>query len=87
MLGNRALKNSIIELNAETLEQYDIVKNEVAKLVGVSKMSWDLVSSRLFDKTRWVCFGEGIIFSIVVFGGAYAINKMVVTHKNDQNKD
>ena len=87
MLGNRTLENSIVELNTEAQYQYDIVRNEIAKLVGVSKMSWDLVSSRLFDKTRWVCFGEGVIFSIVVFGGAYAINKMVVKHKNDPNKD
>lgn len=87
MLGNRTLENSIITLDSEGKEQYDIVTNEISKLARISKMSWDLTSSRLFDKTRWVCFGEGVIFSIVVLGGVYTIKKMIIKHKNDTNKE
>ena len=87
MLGNRTLENSIITLDSEGKEQYDIVANEISKLARISKMSWDLTSSRLFDKTRWVCFGEGVIFSIVVLGGVYTIKKMIIKHKSDTNKE
>ena len=59
MFGNRTLNKSTIKVNAEGLEQYKIVASELDKLATLTQESWDLTSTKLFNKVRVISFLEG----------------------------
>lgn len=69
MLGENLLKNSKkVSLDEAAYEQFNIVNKEIKTLAEKSGIGWDLVASELFDKTRGICFSEGVVCGALIAG-------------------
>lgn len=86
MLGNKYLKNVMVNVTEEGSEQYNVVANEIDKLCTITKTSWSLTASHVFDKARKISFGQGALIGAAVVGGAVAVKEIVSKHKKKKSE-
>lgn len=81
MLGNRMLNKAIIKVSEEGAKQHELVRNEIDKLCELTNESWDLVSTKVFDKARKISFGQGMVCGGALTGLVAAGRKFVKKQK------
>lgn len=86
MLGNKYLKNAMVNLTKEGSDQYHVAANELDKLCQVTEMRWDMIAGHVFDKARKISFGQGALIGAAVVGGAVAVKEIVSRHKKNTEK-
>ena len=86
MLGNKYLKNAMVQITEEGSDQYRIVADEVDKLAKITEMRWDVTAGHVFDKARKISFGQGAVVGAAVVGSVIAVKGLVARHKEKRSK-
>lgn len=86
MLGNKYLKDVMVNVTEEGSEQYHVVANEIDKLCMVTQMGWSLTANHVFDKVRKISFGQGALIGAAAVGSAVAVKEIVTRHKEKRSK-
>lgn len=81
MFGNRMLSKAVIKVSEEGAKQHKLVKYEMDKLCQLTNQSWDLVTSKTFDKARKISFGQGMIAGMALTGFAVTVHNKIKKNK------
>lgn len=82
MFGNKLIEKAQIPMSVATKKQLDAAIESVNKLAESSGMFWDLMTSKLFDQVRLVCFAQGAAVAAGVIGICALVRK-----SKDEQKD